>query len=401
MFLRLAAQNLFRRPARTCLLVLTVAVGVAALFTTHLVKQSIEESMAVGFSRMGADLLIVPRDTLVNLTAALLTVEPTPHTLDARLAEEVARLPGVRMVAPQRHYSIRLVADSHVHDAELIAFDPRRDFTVLPWLKEKLDRPLQRGDVLVGGRRAEAVGTGLTLFGESLTVYGRLGLTSVGPFDRSLFVTFETAADLAAASRKEPVADPLDDDLRKASAMLVRLETGATPEKVRFSLARRPDVKVVAGQFLFTSVRQTLTAVLSGAVVLTLLMLLAALLMVSALYSALLTERRRELGLLLALGTTRRQLMRMVLVEAMLSTSLGGVCGVVLGGGLLLLCRRSLGYYFESVAVPFIWPSLSATALAAAAGVFLAAAVGLLGAFVPAWRVRDREPYALVRTEGH
>ena len=39
---------------------------------------------------MGADLVIVPRTTLVNITASLLTVQPTDETLPANLAERVA-----------------------------------------------------------------------------------------------------------------------------------------------------------------------------------------------------------------------------------------------------------------------------------------------------------------------
>jgi putative ABC transport system permease protein len=162
-----------------------------------------------------------------------------------------------------------------------------------------------------------------------------------------------------------------------------------------------PEVKVVAGASLHTSVRQGLTAVLSGAAALTLLMLLAAVLMVSALYSALLAERRRELGLLLAIGTRPRQLVRLILAEAMLTTSLGGVSGVVLGGSLLLLCQRSLGYYLESIQVPFVQPAPAALGLYALGGVVLASGVGLLGAWIPAWRISRQEPFELVRTEGH
>ena len=400
-FLRLAVQNLGRRPVRAFLLALTVAVSVGALFTTFVVKRAIQDSMVLGFSRMGADLLIVPRDTLVNLTPALLTVEPTPYTLDASVADEVARLPGVEAVAPQRYFPIKLVTDSHTHDADLIAFDPQRDFTVLPWLKEKLHRPLQRGDVIIGSRREEAVGTTTQLAGQMLTVYGRLGITGVGPFDRAFFVTLETAAALAEANRQSLGAAGLDVNAGKVSALLVRLGVGATPEQVRFALARIPGVKVVTGTFLYTSVRQGLTTVLSGAVALTLLMLLVAVLMVGALYSALVAERRRELGLLLAIGTRRRQLVSFILTEAMLTTSLGGVCGIVLGGSLLLLFQRSLGFYLESVNVPLVRPTPAVIGLYALGVVVLASCIGLLGALVPAWRASRQEPYELVRTEGH
>jgi putative ABC transport system permease protein len=388
LFFRLAVQNLARRPARAFLLALIVAVGVGAAFATCVVQRAIDDSLSVGFARMGADLVVVPRDTLVNLTPALLTVEPTPHVLEASTVEQIARVAGIEAAAPQRYIAAQLAGDAHAHDADLIAFDPARDFTVLPWLAEKLDRPLAVGEVLVGARREQAVGSTVQLGGRTFTVRGRLGLTGVGPFDRGFFTTFESAADL--------VAEP-----GQVSAVLIRLKGGATPEQVRFALAQVPGLKVVAGPSLYTSVRQGLTAVLSGAVALTLLVLLAAVLMVGVLYSAVLAERRRELGLLLALGTRRRQLLRLILVEAMLTTGLGGICGALLGGGLLLLFERSLGHYLQSASVPLVRPGLAVLGLYALAGIALAACVGLVGAIVPAWRVSRQEVYDLVRAEGH
>lgn len=391
-FLRLAVQNLGCRTVRTTLLAAAVAISVGAVFATVVLCQAVQNSMTLGFSRMGADLLIVPRDTMVNLTPALLTVEASPHTLDASLADEVARMPGVDMVAPQRRFRVPLPTAGHMHEVDLVAFDPQRDFTVLPWLKDRLERPMQNGDVLIGARREEPLGSQVTLHGQPLTVYGRLGQTGVGPFDHALFVTFDTAKDMGKA---------LDHDPRKVSALLVRLDVGATPDQVRFALAGRPEVKVVAGTSLFTSVRQALTALLLGAVFFTGLLLFASVVMVSVLFSAILAERSRELGLLLAIGARRRQVLRMTLIEAALITGLGGICGLAVGGVMLLVFQRSLGHYFETVNVPLVWPSYSGLAWYAAACVLLATVVGLLGAVIPAWRATRQEPYLLVRAEGH
>ncbi len=101
LYLRLALQNLLRRRMRTILLVVAVALGSGAVFGALTLLRGIEQSMTAGFHRLGADLLVVPEATMVNLTAALLTVQPTVETLDGRLAQELARLPGVARVAPQ------------------------------------------------------------------------------------------------------------------------------------------------------------------------------------------------------------------------------------------------------------------------------------------------------------
>ncbi len=395
LFLRLAAQSLSRRPLQTFLLALTVALGVGAVFATAVARRAVQDSMALGVARMGADLLVVPRETLVNLTAALLVAEPTPHTLDARLAEEVARLPGVDAVAPQRVLALANATASQVPD--LIAFDPARDFTVLPWLRERLDRPLRPADAIVGARRPEGLGAPLHLGERTLTVYGRLDLTGVGPLDRSVLVSFDTLEALARSTSSPTLfAEPRG----RVSALLIRLTPGASADQVRFALAGRPAVKVVAGVSLATSVRQMLQALLSGAGGLMLLVLAAMVIMVGVLYSAVLVERRRELGVLLVLGAQQRQVVRSIVAEAALVTSVGGAMGVVLGCAALLALQRSFGYHLASLDVHLAWPSAPAVLLYGLGGVGLASCVGLAGALLPAWRLSRREPYELVRREG-
>ena len=83
LLLSLALQNLGRRKARSLLLIAAVAIGSAVVFTGATLMQSIDRSMTVGFTRMGADMMVVPEGALTNITAALLVVEPTDLVLDA------------------------------------------------------------------------------------------------------------------------------------------------------------------------------------------------------------------------------------------------------------------------------------------------------------------------------
>src|SRR5215813_13177321 len=70
---RLALQSLARRKVRTGLLAVAVAICSGAVFAGGVLIQSIERSMDAGFTRLGADMLIVPEGALTNITAALLT----------------------------------------------------------------------------------------------------------------------------------------------------------------------------------------------------------------------------------------------------------------------------------------------------------------------------------------
>ena len=64
LLISLALQNLGRRKARSLLLITSVAIGSAVVFTGATLMQSIDRSMSVGFTRMGADMMVVPEGAL-------------------------------------------------------------------------------------------------------------------------------------------------------------------------------------------------------------------------------------------------------------------------------------------------------------------------------------------------
>jgi putative ABC transport system permease protein len=103
-------------------------------------------------------------------------------------------------------------------------------------------------------------------------------------------------------------------------------------------------------------------------------------------------ERTREFGMLRAVGSTRRQVGRMVLVEslllALLGTSLGILAGIVMGYWIVA------GMNTSGFVMPYYFP---------AGGIFITLAVGLLfgilAADVPARRASRMEIVTALRYE--
>jgi putative ABC transport system permease protein len=399
----LALQNLGRRKARTALLLVAVAICCAAVFAGAVLLRSIAGSMDIGFARLGADMLVVPAGTLTNITAALLTAEPTDLTLDAGMLGRLAGLRGVRRVAPQLVF--RTDASGYGHDhgedtVDLIAFDPARDMTVEPWLDRHLDRALQPGDVIIGGRREEHVGSELVLFGKPLVVYGKLAKSAVGTHERGLFVSFATLGDLRETMQQTcGNKEPLRPD--RLSGVLLEVAPGATAQQVRFAiLAAFPGVKVITGESMLASIRQGLTALLNGVLALVLVMFVSTGLMVGVLFSAIISERRRELGLLKAIGARRGQIVGLLLAEAALATAAGSVIGCLLGMLLMRAFEHSLVYHLEGMGIPFAWLDNGTIGVVALSCVAFASAVGAVGALYPAWRASREQPFDLIRSEG-
>ncbi len=418
LLIRLAAQNVGSRRLRALFLGIAVTIGVGIAFASFVAGWALRDGIAVSFSRMGADLVIVPPTTLVNITASLLTVQPTTETLPVDLHGQIAGIPGIARVAPQRIVPA-LVEGRRVN---LIAFDPASDFSVLTWLQDRQPGPL--AGIIAGARQIAQPGSQASVCGMPLTVYGRLGMTGVGPFDESYFLSFDALAEVVSFCRTSsapgkppptapdgtllPVSDGDHADIcspdlapDRVSAFLLQLSPGAKPEQVKFRLAHLANIKIVEGNTALTSSRQALSTLLLGIAVFTALQLTALLIVVGLLFSAIVQERYRELGLLRAMGAKPNQLMAMIVAEAVIITGLGGLGGLGFGVAVLLMFGRSLGFYFGMLGVPFSWPPPAVLQAGAMAAVAFSAFIGLAGALAPAWRVRRMAPYALIQSEAH
>jgi putative ABC transport system permease protein len=276
----------------------------------------------------------------------------------------------------------------------------------------------------------------LSICGQTLPVTGRLSHTGVGPFDESYFITFATlekliqawraicheagitlgsgssaayappvnAAEEVTAHRHKLLSGPasclpeLESD--KVSALLVQLAPGASAQQVMFAIGQIPNIKQVAGNSVFTTTRQALGTLFTGAVVVAVLLLLGLLILISMLFSAIVQERYRELGLLRAMGARPNHIMSMILAEATAITLMGGVFGLGFGVSLVFAFARTFGFYFASLEVPFAWPPAQTTVAVAVIGLVVSAALGAVGAFLPSWRARSLDPYVMIVGEG-
>ena len=156
-------------------------------------------------------------------------------------------------------------------------------------------------------------------------------------------------------------------------------------DKIIFSLA----IPGLLGDFLGGPIR----AFVAGLMLLALLILLAACANLGSLFAARATERGREVALRLALGSSRRRILRQLLTEAFIVSLTGGALGLL--GSIVLL--RWLSAWQPIPNFP-INVAVSPDARCYLVALLLALVSGLLFAIVPVRQVFKSDPYQVIKT---
>lgn len=99
------------------------------------------------------------------------------------------------------------------------------------------------------------------------------------------------------------------------------------------------------------------------------------------------SERTREIGIRKSLGAKRKDIMRQFVIEATVTSSLGGIIGIIIGGVATTLLGNVIG--FDAV------PTLSAIGVSFG----VAAGIGILFGYMPASRAAKLNPIDALRSD--
>ena len=98
-------------------------------------------------------------------------------------------------------------------------------------------------------------------------------------------------------------------------------------------------------------------------------------------------ERRREIGIRLAVGARRKDILEMFLIESVVLTLAGGLLGVILGTATTLILAFSSGWEYSF----HLFPALL--------GFLVSAAVGVFSGLYPSYRASRLDPIATLQSE--
>jgi putative ABC transport system permease protein len=276
----------------------------------------------------------------------------------------------------------------------MIAYDPASDFTVQPWLKGELGNGLRLGEVVGGSYIAATEGEqNIKLYGYLVTLKENLEPTGTG-LDQTMFLTFDTAYDIANKSQfqaERALAIPAD----SISAALIKVKPGSDPHDVAIRIMRDvPNVTPIESSNLFQSYRKQMTGLLKSILVILSVTWGLSVVLIGLVFSMAANERRKELGVLRALGATRCFVFQSLLAEASLLALFGGATGLAVAGMAIFLFRNLI---MVSLDIPFLLPSPVSLLIQIGAGLLLALFSVNLAALFPAFKISRQDPAIAMR----
>jgi putative ABC transport system permease protein len=381
---RLAFDNLTRAPGRTGVVIGALGAGVALMFQTAGVARSNEEPVTEWIAQ------VVQADHFVfsgNMTAANSSNSPMSETVarDLRALPSVDRVMTIRYARPE--YNGTIVYLIAVDAVEYAKATRHRVPTGLPDLEKFLALP-GTDDVLVSENFTRRHNVGI---GDTITLPGPNGPVSLRVIGTVRDYSWSRGSIFMDRRR---YAELFGDSLVDMCHVFLK------PGRESPGGATEPELeKYAARKGLFVTDRDSLRRFLSeliGRVYLLAYLqqivigVVAALGVVTALLISVL-QRKRELGLLLAVGATPGQVLRSVLAEAMLMGFFGTLLGLLIGLPMVWYVLRLVLVEESGFILPILIP-WKQTAVIAAVSISTATIAGLL----PAIRaIQTRIPDAL------
>jgi putative ABC transport system permease protein len=352
----LARENSVRNPGRTASTAAALMIGLAlvsfvAVFAAG-IKGSIDD--AIDKTLIG-DLTISNDDGFSDIPIGV--------------RDEVAAIDGVEVASALRFTEDEVDGES----GTLTLVDPTTAAQVihLDWDEgsDELLSNLAPDQAVVDKGFAEANGLDVGSSFVADTISGDpVRLTVVGTFtDNSDFIGDYAASDANAEAFGEP---------KTATNVFINLEPDADAEAVRAEIEsalgqRFPTVQVQNQEELKDAIGEQLNQLLGIIYVLLLLSVVVSLFGIVNTLALTIHERTRELGLLRAVGTSRRQIRRTVRYEAVITAMIGGVLGLTLGVLFAVLVSRPLADEGFTLSIP-VGQLIGLMVLSALAGVLAA-----------------------------
>jgi putative ABC transport system permease protein len=317
--IQLAFRNLFQNKVRLTISIGGVALALLLILSLDAVFTGVERQITAYIEYSGADVWVSQEDVL-NMHMA-------SSSLPNSVARKVKNVPGVASVTPILYLTNNVIAGDDRNLAYIIGL-PERPELGGPWDVSSGQTLPGKGEAIIDRNIAEKSGIGLSdtieILGEEFEVIG-LSEGTASLVNSVAFISMEDFQDMRGS-------------YDTISFLLVKVLDGESPEVVAARIQSRVrDVTAQSGNAFAAQERKVVKDMSTDVITIMNLIgfLIGLAVMALTVYTSTLS-RRREYGMLKALGARNRDLYGTVLAQAILSVILGFLFGLILT---LLLAR--------------------------------------------------------------
>lgn len=397
--LMLIWKNITRRRTQSVLTVTITMLTVMVFVMVLGVFQTVNQGLALSRERLGADAVLIPKYAAADGSDLLFTAIPENIYMPIEVVEQAKELEGVAAMTPQFYcQTLALSCCEPGEEARIIGYDSATDFILKPYLDEEHQNGITEEQLLVGSNFEEddLVGYNYLVLGRKFKVAAMLQATGTG-MDSTFFMDIKTAQDMCLESevlRQDWVdKDPHD----YISVIMIKFADGTDPEAfVKQVEESGMEAKCLLTGDTIASLQSQLEVTMQVMFALWIASLLIAVLSLVGRFNALAKERKKEIGLLRAIGLKKGQVFSLIIGETCTMALMGGL----LGSGIALICMNPIIDMLKDAfkLSPSVW-SNSLALLCGGAGVLLAAVLGFVSAVTPAVKSASMDPQAAI-TQG-
>jgi ABC-type antimicrobial peptide transport system permease subunit len=364
----LMLKNIFRRKTRTALTVVGIGIGIGAVVAIGGIYDGFTGQMTEMAGGSNAHLMAIEADA----------TDMGYSAIDERLGARIAAHPDIAHVS-----GLVVWVATNVEGVPffmLLGYHPQE--SAIRRLKVVEGQPLTANrQILLGRAAAESTGRGV---GDTMML-GDSAFRVVGIFESG--VGWEEMGGVLTRRDVQVIAGKP----RQVTMYAIELRDVDKLDKARAWLDEAfPQIEVSLTAEFAESLPDMQTSRASMGALAVLMATIGSVVMTNTILMSVL-ERTREIGVLRALGWSRRRVLAMILKESLLLSGLSGLTGIGIGIGLtkVLAAAPAVGGFLETAFTPALL----------AQAVIVTLVLGALGGLYPAWRATRLQPVEALRYE--